>query len=326
MPAAFITGATGCLGSNLCRLLTDSGWSIHTFQRSPLPLVSPPSPGRRAFAGDITDESILIDAARGCDVVFHTAAIVSFSRAVREERYRVNVLGTRALVRACRAAQVPLLVHTSSVAAIGSASPGEEADENTPLARAGLSGYKQSKVLAEDEVRRGIDAGLRAIIVNPAVIIGEGDTRFHGGELLRSIRNGMMPGYVSGGMNLVAVHDVARAMIAAVSKGRAGERYILGGENLTHKEIFERTAALINGMPPIGEIPRGAIRVVGRVVESVFRMIGKEPPLTADLADLAGRTMWYSSEKAKRELGYTTMSFDEMISRAYGWYRKNGLL
>jgi dihydroflavonol-4-reductase len=238
----------------------------------------------------------------------------------------VNVLGTRAVVRTCLAATVPLMVHTSSIAAIGSAPRGEAADETAPLDRTRLYGYKRSKVLAEDEVRRGIDGGLRAIIVNPSVIVGEGDTRFHGGELLRSIRNGLMPGYVSGGMNLVAVRDVVKGMIAAVTKGTAGERYILGGANLTHREIFERTAELVNGMPPIGEIPPGAIRVAGRVVESVFRMIGKEPPITADLADLAGRTMWYSSEKAKRELGYATMSFDEMILRAYRWYRENGLL
>jgi dihydroflavonol-4-reductase len=326
MPTALVTGATGCLGSNLCRMLAKSGWSIHTFHRPFTPHPYPFSERDRDFSGDITDGHALVEAARGCDVVFHTAALVSFSRSVREEQHRVNVLGTRAVVKACIAASVPLLVHTSSIAAIGSAPCGEAADETTPLERNRLYGYKRSKVLAEDEVFRGIDDGLCALMVNPSVIIGERDTRFHGGALLRSIRNGLMAGYVSGGMNLVAVHDVVKGMIAAVTKGTPGGRYILGGENLTHREIFERTAELVNGMPPIGEIPPAAIRVAGRVIEGAFRLVGKEPPFTADLADLAGRTMWYSSEKAKRELGYTTMTFEEMILRAYRWYRENGYM
>jgi dihydroflavonol-4-reductase len=319
MPTALVTGATGCVGSNLCAALRSSGWTVRTYSRSPLP-----SP--LAFTGDITDEQSLVAAARGCDTVFHTAALVSFSRNIRNEQHRVNVLGTRAVVKACLSTGVPRLVHTSSVAAIGNAPQGESADETSPLDRTRLYGYKESKVLAEDEIFRGVDAGLNAVIVNPSVIIGEGDRYFHGGELLRSIRNGLIPGYVNGGMNLVAVRDVVRGMLLAIDRGKAGERYILAGANLRHREIFTRTAELVNGMPPLGEIPPVAINVAGRIVESFCRMIHLEPPFTADLADLAGRTMWYSNAKAKRELGFETMGFDEMILRAYRWYREKGLL
>jgi dihydroflavonol-4-reductase len=326
MPTALVTGATGFLGSNLCRALQESGWQIRAFRRPLSPLPFALRSGSTEVIGDITDADTLASATMGCDAVFHAAALVSFSRRVSLEQHRVNVLGTRTVVNACLFSRVPLLIHTSSVAAIGLAPDGELADESTPLDRTSLHGYRESKVLAEEEVQRGIQAGLRAVIVNPAVIVGEGDTRFHGGEIIRAVKNGLVPLYARGGMNIVSVSDVVQGMLSAVSHGRTGERYILAGENLRHREIFERTADLIGGLKPIGEVPTGLLRLTAGTVELLFRALGKEPPLTADLAAVAGRTLWYSSEKARRELGFSSVPFDETILRAYDWYRKHGYL
>jgi dihydroflavonol-4-reductase len=262
----------------------------------------------------------------GCDTVFHTAALVTFARKARVEQLRINVLGTRAVVRACLATGVRSLVHTSSVTAIGTPPPREPADETLVADRSHAAGYKLSKILAEDEVLDGIGSGLHAMIVNPSVIVGERDTRFHAGQLIRDIKRGHIPFYVDGGMNIVYVGDVAEGMIAAAEQGRTGERYILAGENLTHKEIFRRTAALIGGRPPLARFPLSLLTKLGGLVESVSGVLGVEPPLTRDLAAIAGRYHWFTAAKAEKELGFKATSFDRTIMAAYEWYRDNGYL
>ena len=326
MRTALVTGASGCVGSALAirlhnlgvrvRILIRPGSDIRILEGIPV----------TAFTGDICDAGLLRKSMEGCEEVFHTAALVTFARKAREEQHRVNVLGTRAVVRACIDAGVPSLVHTSSVTAIGAPPPGEPADETLPADRSGAGGYKLSKILAEDEVQEGVRNGLHAVIVNPSVIIGERDTRFHGGQLIRDIKRGRVPFYVEGGMNIVYAGDVAEGMIAAARQGRAGELYILAGENLTHEEVFRRTAALIGGRPPFGRFPLRLLLKLGGLVESVSGLLRLDPPLTRDLAAIAGRYHWFTAAKAERDLGFKATPFDRTIMAAYEWYSHNGYI
>jgi dihydroflavonol-4-reductase len=262
----------------------------------------------------------------GCDTVYHTAAIVSFARKVEQEQMRVSVQGTRAVVEACLASGVGTLVHTSSVTAIGYPPPGGQANEETPVDRNTARGYKLSKLLAEDEVTAGVERGLRAVIVNPSVIVGERDARFHAGQLIRDIVRGRIPFYVDGGMNIVYAGDVAAGMIASAELGETGERYILAGDNMTHREIFNIVAEVTGGRRPVAKLPLGVLRGAGRAVEAVSSLLGVVPPLTADIASVAGRFNWYSSKKARRVLAFTTIPLAETIGAAFRWYVENGYL
>ncbi len=326
MQTALVTGASGCVGSTLAILLHRSGVRVRTFTRT--------TPDTRllegipveSHTGDICDAGALRRAMEGCDTVYHTAAVVTFARKAATEQHRVNVVGTRTVVACCIDAGVGSLVHTSSVTAIGIPPPGEVADESYAPERTGARGYKLSKILAEDEVRVGASRGLRSVIVNPSVILGERDARFHAGQLIRDIKKGRIPFYVRGGMNVVYVGDVASGMIAAASRGRSGERYILAGENLTHEEVFRRTAALIGGRAPLARFPLPLLSGLGRIVETVSGVLGVEPPLTRDLAAVAGRFHWFTAAKAEKELGFTAAPFDAAVNAAYAWYRENGYL
>jgi dihydroflavonol-4-reductase len=324
MPTALVTGASGCVGSSLALRLAAIGYNLRILRRSSSDLRYLGTISRKEFVGDICDDDTLRRAMEGCDIVFHTAALVSFARKTEDEQRRVNVLGTRAVVGACLASGVKTLVHTSSVTTIGHASPGEAADEASPADHSHARGYRLSKVLAEDEVWNGTGLGLHAVIVNPSVIIGERDTRFHAGQLIRDIKKGRIPFYIDGGMNVTYVGDVVSGMLLAAAKGRRAERYILGGENLSHREIFLRTSDLIGGRRPRARLPLPVLRGIGRIVESGSRLLGIEPALTADLAAVAGHYNWFSSAKAVRELGYTMTPFDQAILAAYAWYKENG--
>ena len=326
MPTALVTGATGCVGSALVLRLAGDGFHVRILRRATSDTGILGGVTTEEFVGDICDDAALRRAAEGCDVVFHTAALVSFARGVRDEQRRVNVLGTRSVVRACLAAGVPTLVHTSSVTTVGFPSPGEFADEDTPVDRRNAEGYKLTKILAEDEVQEGVVRGLRGVIVNPSVIMGERDIRFHAGQLIRDVKKGRIPFYIDGGMNIVYAGDVAKGMLLAAEKGRTGERYILGGENLTHREILMTTARLVHGRKPIFKLPLPLLRTLGRVVESVSGILGITPLLTADLAAIGGRYNWYSSDKAVRELGYSARSFEATVLATYRWYHENGYL
>lgn len=326
MQTVLVTGATGCVGSNLAIALFRTGRRVRILRRSTSSLDVLDDTPCQEFTGDVCDEALLRSAMDGCDVVYHAAAIVTFARGARDEQQRVNVLGTRAVVNACLSAGVGTLVHVSSVAAIGYPEPGSMADEETPVDRSAARGYKLTKILAEDEILRGVGRGLRAVIVNPSVVIGERDTRFHAGQLIRDIKKGRIPFYVDGGMNIVYVGDVVRGMIKAGETGKSGERYVLCGENMTHREIFFRVAALIGGRRPLAKLPLRLLRAAGRLIETGSRLVGAAPLFTADLAAIAGRYNWYSSAKAERELGFTKTPFDQTILAAYRWYVSHGML
>lgn len=321
-----VTGGTGCVGSNLAEELVRRGYDVRILRRVDSDLRALEDIPVTHHLGDIRDRDSLVRAMEGCDTVFHTAGLVSFRRDLAALQHEINVLGTRNVVEACLVSGVTRLVHTSSVAAIGYASDREPATEETPYNWGTRSGYRYTKFLAEQEIRNGIVRGLDAVIVNPAVIIGERDIRFHGGQILRDVRKGRVPFYIKGGMNVVYVGDVVRGEIQAALAGSVGERYILAGENLTHKEVFEKTAKVVGGRAPFAELPLPLLHLGAKAIERVSALLHIEPLITPDLVAGAGRHNWFSCEKAKRALGYQTTPFERAVEATYAWYVQHGFL
>jgi len=326
MHTVLVTGGTGFIGSNLCERLRTRGCRVRILRRQGSDLRAIAGIDVEHRIGDILDPASLCTAVAGCDTVFHAAALVTFRKKKRAEQFEVNVRGTQNVVQACLSAGVGRLVHVSSIAAIGHSEDGSPATEETPYNWGATSAYRHTKHLGEEEVQTGIAQGLSAVIVNPSVVLGERDIRFHGGEIIRLVRKGMIPLYVDGGINVARVGDVVEGMIAAAEWGKAGERYILGGENLTYKEVFVRAARLVGGRAPFARLPSPLLRISARVVERVFEMVGADPPLTEEMVEGTTRYNWYSSEKAVRYLGYRITPFDEAVLAAYRWYKDNGLL
>jgi len=327
MSFILVTGGTGLVGSTIARMLIGQGYSVKILRRENSNLYNVRSLDVEHCIGDVRDTASLPKAIKGCDTVFHTAAIVSFWRPLRDIQYDVNVIGTRNIVDACLKAGIRRLVHTSSIAALGHPEPGQLATESTAFNGKSLKrGYKSSKFLAEQEIFNGIEKGLDAVIVNPSVIIGPGDIHFNGGNLIRSIRKGLVPFYLKGGMNVVYVDDVANGEIFAWKKGRKGERYILCGENLTHREIFALTAEIVGGKAPRMRCPVPFVKFAARAFEFVSFLTRKQPMISQEMVEGAGIENWYSSEKAIKELGYSATPLRIAVEKTYRWYIENNLL
>lgn len=326
MNTVLITGGTGFIGANLAYRLKQEGVQVRILRRETSDLRAMQGLDVDQRIGDVRDPASLHEAVKGCDTVFHCAAMVTFEKVKADEQLAVNIGGTRNVVAACIACGVEKLVHTSSVAAIGYPPDGELATEETPFNWGRTIGYKYSKHKAEEEVRQGVEQGLFAVMVNPSVVVGERDIHFHGGDIIRRVKKWQVPFFIEGGMNVVYVGDVVNGMITAALRGRRGARYILGGKNLTHKELFRRTARIVGGLPPIAKLPIPILRATASAIEKVCTRLNIDPILTPDLVAGAGKFNWYSSAKAERELGYRCTSFDETIRRAYKWYKDTGLL
>ena len=326
MTSVLVTGGAGFLGSNLAERLLAEGFHVRIYRRATSDLRAVAGLPVEHIVGDILDRDAIARAVRGCDTVFHAAAVVSHNARDRAIVQEVNVTGTRNVVEGCLEGGVRRLVHISSVAAAGTPKNGEIANEETPFDWEGPPGYKLSKYQAEKEVAKGISRGLDAVMVNPSVIVGERDIHFHGGQLIRAARRGLLLFCVPGGMNVVYVGDVVRGTIEAARRGKTGERYLLCGENLTHREIFARTARIVGGIPPVIQLPLPLLHAAARTTEALCNFLHVTPWLTEDLVANAGAVNWFSSEKAIRELGYTITPFDQTIMAAFRWYRKNGLL
>ena len=326
MAILLVTGATGCIGSNLAARLAAEGHHVRILRRAASSLRALEGVLVEHCLGDVLDPESLTRAMQGCEIVYHAAALVSHATSRAGEQHTVNVIGTRNVVEACLRAGVRKMVHVSSVAAIGYPREGELATEETPFNWTGRPGYRTSKLLSEKEIATGVDRGLDAVIVNPAVVVGERDVNYRGGQLVRDARRGLLLFYVEGGMNVVYVGDVVNGMIRAAARGRTGERYILGGENLTHKEIFQRTAKLVGARGPLGCLPIPLLKGGAAAIETFCSLLHINPWVTADLVANAGKFNWYSSGKAVSELEYTVTSFDVTILRAYEWYRAHGYL
>ncbi len=278
-------------------------------------------------AGDLRDPASLEKAMAGCESVFHVAA--DYRLWVRDpaEMYRSNVEGTRAMLEAARKNDVRSIVYTSSVATIGFTENGRPADEDSPVSLANMIGhYKRSKFMAEQLAMEAGRAGMRVVTVNPTTPVGEQDVKpTPTGRIVVDFLKRKFPAYVETGLNLVDVRECARGHIMALEKGKSGERYILGGENLTLKEILDKLGA-ISGLPsPTVKLPYLFAYAAGFVDEMLSGcLLGREPRATVETVRMGKKKMWASSDKAERELGWKNIPVNDALRRAVEWFRANG--
>jgi dihydroflavonol-4-reductase len=277
--------------------------------------------------GDLRDLGSLEKAMAGCEVVFHVAA--DYRLWVRDpaEMYRSNVEGTRKILEAARKNGVRSVVYTSSVATIGFTGNGQPADEDSPVALTDMIGhYKRSKFMAEQVALEAGRKGMRVVTVNPTTPVGERDIKpTPTGRIVVDFLKRKFPAYVETGLNLVDVRECARGHIAAMEKGKSGERYILGGENLTLKQILDKLSA-ISGLPsPTVKLPYLVAYVAGAVDEAVSgHLLGREPRATVETVRMGKKKMFASSDKAERELGWKIVPVENALRRAVQWFQANG--
>jgi len=323
MPTAFVTGANGFVGANLVRDLIEHGWDVRALVRDQ-PGITLAGLSIDVVRGDLFAPD-LVNAMRGCDAVFHVAAHYSLWRRERETIMRSNVAGTRAILGAAKEAGVRRVVHTSSVAAIG-VKHGAVAVETHQIPLSELIGpYKQSKLLAEREAMREAAEGLDVVVVNPSTPIGAWDAKpTPTGEVIVRFLRGEMPAYVNTGLNLIDVRDVAAGHRLAFERGRPGERYILGNENLSLRELFERLATLTGRPAPRLRLPLAVPLVVAAVDEFVLARLGRCPRIAFDGVRMAKEQMFYDSSKAVRELGLPQRSVTQALGDAVAWFTSHG--
>jgi dihydroflavonol-4-reductase len=324
-----VTGATGFVGSAVARALIAAGRRVRALCRRGGDRRNLDGLDLEISEGSLEDTSSLAAAVAGCGALYHVAA--DYRLWVRDPAamYRANVDGTRTLMAAALAVGVERVVYTSSVATLGLHADGAPADETTPSTLEDMVGpYKRSKFLAEAEVRRLVETRkLPAVIVNPSTPIGPRDIKpTPTGRMIVEAASGRMPAFVDTGLNLVHVDDVARGHLLAEERGRVGERYILGGENLSLAEILRRIAAITGRRPPKLRLPLPVVWPVAAIAEAVGRVTGKEPLVTFDGLRMARKKMYFSAAKAERELGYRARPADEALADAVRWFRAAGMV
>ncbi len=323
MPTAFVTGASGFVGANLVRALLARGWAVRALVRGDAPSLD--GLDVAIVRGDLFAPQLHV-AMRGCDAVFHVAATYSLWRRDRDDVLRANVDGTRAVLDAARAAGVQRVVHTSSVAAIGVRDDGAPADE-TYQSRVGklVGTYKRSKYLAEDIVRHAVARGQDVVIVNPTTPVGPWDAKpTPTGDIIVRFMHGKMPAYVDTGLNVVDVRDVADGHVLAYERGARGERYILGNENMTLRELLRRLSVLTGVPAPRVRLPHAVPLAYAGVRELVLAPLGVRPDVALDGALMARQRMFYVAEKAVRELGLPQSPVTGALADAVTWFRDHG--
>ncbi len=324
---AFITGATGFVGSHVAGVLAEQGADLRLLVRATSNLKNIEGLKADTVVGDLRQPESLQNAISGCDAVFHVAADYRLWVRDPDEMYRANVEGTKALLAAARKCGVKRVVYTSSVAPMGFTSDGPWADENSPVSLESMIGpYKRSKFIAEQVALEAGRGGMDVVVVNPTTPVGDRDIKpTPTGRIVVEFLKKKFPAYVDTGLNLVDVDECARGHIKAFEKGKSGERYILGGENLTLKQILDKLGA-ITGLPsPTIKVPYAVALAAGVVDELVTgRLLGKEPRATIDSVRMSRKKMFVTSAKAERELGWKTVPVDGALHRAVDWFRSNG--
>lgn len=316
---ALVTGASGLLGGNLAVALVEAGHTVSALRR---PI--------RWIDADLSDTDALTRAFTGADAVFHSAAAVSIVRKPTPELVAVNVAGTQRVVDAVRRAGVARLVHVSTVAAVGLTEDDRPCTESAVwnFDRHGLDdGYASTKHQAEALVRAAVAEGLPAVIANPTYMLGPLDRRPSSGRLIVEIVRGRIPGTTDGINNFVDVRDVARGILGVHDRGRIGERYILGGEELTYRAIVERVAREAGVRAPRHRAPRWLAMLGGRLGDLQEALTGREPLLNSVSARYAYTTRFrFSSDRARNELGYTSGPIEPAIRDAIAFFRQYGIL
>ncbi len=323
-----VTGASGFLGGALVRRLTEEGHQVRIIARSHSNFEEIKDLKLEVLAGDIVNLESLQKACQGMDSVFHLAGLIAYSKEARKDMQLINVDGTANVIKACETQSVRRLVHVSSVAAVGSSFDGKTPlDENSKFNLGELHlGYFDTKRDAELLVKAAADRGtLDAVIVNPSTIYGPADARKGSRETQVKVARGRFPFYTPGGVGVVSYHDVLDALLLAWQKGRRGERYIINGENLLIREVFNQIADCAGVKRPFIYLPRPLIFSVGRVGD-VLETLGKKGPLNSETAWTAVLFHWFDASKARRELGLTFRPAAEAIEESVRWMKDNGLL
>ena len=334
-PLALVTGATGFIGASLCQALMQIGYRVRAFHRPTSPSDLLAGLHLEHAPGDITQPESLAAAMHGVQVVFHTAAML---RARRDDRrmYAITVEGTRNVLQAAAGAGVRRVVHTSSVAALGvpphapisSSDPGSNLlmdERHTWNYAPEWWRYGHAKYLAEMEVQEAVARGLDVVIVNPAVVVGAGDINRVTGNVIIRVAQGRVPVAIPGGLNAVHIEDVVRGHLAALNSGRTGERYILGGENLSHLRFLQLIAEIAGVRAPLVRLPAGLAQVLAGPVSVAGRWLPL--PVAGSALRRVGLFFYYDTTKARLELGLTNLRpVSQAIEEAIAWYAQRGVL
>jgi dihydroflavonol-4-reductase len=323
----FITGATGFLGSHVARQLLAKGADLRLLVRSTSRLDNIADIPAERIVGDLRDLDSLKKGMAGCEFVFHVAADYRLWSLNHQELYDSNVEGTRNILRAARDSGVRRVIYTSSVATMGFGNNGRLTDEKSPVTLSNMIGdYKRSKFLAEQLVIEAGRSGQNVVMVNPTTPVGERDIKpTPSGQIVVDFLRRKFPAYVDTGLNLVDVVDCAEGHLLAMEKAQPGERYILGGENLTLKQILDKLGALTGLPSPKIRLPYAVALATG-VVDTIVvgKMLKREPRVTIDAVRMGRKKMFVTSVRAERELGWNPRPVDGALQRAVEWFKSNG--
>ncbi len=321
-----VTGATGFVGSAVARALLDRGYSLRLLVRPSSDHTNIAGLPADLATGDLKDAASLERAVSGCRYVVHVAADYRLWVPDPEAMNRANVEGTRALLLAAQAAGVERMVYCSSVAALGLVGDGSQSDERTPNRLEKVIGtYKRSKYLAEQAVLALARDGMPVVIVNPSAPVGPRDIKpTPTGKMIADTAAGRMPAFVDTGLNVAHVDDVAIGHVLALEKGRDGECYILGGEDMDMQTLLNLVAEAAGRKPPRVKLPIGALYPLALASEGLAHVAGVEPIVTRDILAMAKKKMFFSSAKARAELGYSPRPAREAVADAVAWFRAAG--
>ena len=322
---AFVTGGTGFIGANLVRLLLQEGYSIKVLARPHSRLENLRELDVEIVPGNLNNPDLSTQL-KGCQVLFHVAAHYSLWQADRNLLYHSNVLGTRNVLAAARQAGIERTVYTSSVAAIGVGKPGEIVDEThqSPVEKL-VGNYKKSKFWAEQEAVKAVKKGQDIVIVNPSTPIGPWDIKpTPTGEIILRFLRRQMPAYVNTGLNLIDVRDVARGQLLALEKGKTGERYILGHQNLTFKELLDYLGQITGLKAPKTTIPFWLPLTSAWIDEKILAPLGKSPSVPLDGVRMSEQAMYYNASKAVQELSLPQSSIKKALKDAVIWFSNQG--
>jgi len=322
---AFVTGSTGFLGLNIVEHLAEAGWEIFALRRTTSNTAALDTMKAVQVIGDVSDkDSLLAAMPENVDAVFHTAGDTSLWRGFNSRQYRINVAGTRNMVEAALQKNVKRFIHTSSIGAYGTIE-GAPLTEETPskALESGIHYYK-TKYLAEQEVHKGIEQGLDAVIINPAQIIGPYDYNYTP-EIFSLLKNGTMKGVPRGISVCGHVRDYAAAHLVAWEQGRRGENYILGGVHASFYDIVDVVCTILEIKSPKVSLPTTPLSMAAYFLNLVSRFTNREPILTPEKHVLMNQVMNIDSGKAEKELGFSTCSLEKMFTDSYQWMVSEGI-